>query len=57
MTSSVGLAKCLNGKDAAGIRWQSKDRNSVDIQIAEEQSEDDETDHTIEVVGYMVFTQ
>jgi hypothetical protein len=46
-----------NGMDPAVIRWQNKDGNSVEIQIDEEQSEDDETDHTSEVVGYMVFSR
>jgi hypothetical protein len=46
-----------DGMDAAGIRWQNKDANSVEIQIDEEKSKDKETNHTTEVVGYMVFSR
>ena len=44
-----------DGKDTANLRWQNKDFYGIDVKIAEEQSRDSETDHTTEVVGYMVF--
>jgi len=45
-----------DGPDPANVRWDNKDLYGVDISIAEEQSGDIETDHTTEVVGYMVFS-
>ena len=44
-----------DGKDTANLRWQNKDFYGIDVKIAEEQSRDSETNHTTEVVGYMVF--
>ena len=44
-----------DGMDTANLRWEAKEINSVDVKIDEEQSQDSETNHTTEVVGYMVF--
>lgn len=44
-----------DGMDTANLRWEMKDIYGVDIKIAEEQSRDSETNHTTEVLGYMVF--
>jgi len=44
------------GGDTANLRWGNKDPSGVDVKITEEQSVDDETSHTTEVVGYMVFS-
>jgi hypothetical protein len=44
-----------NGMDTANLRWEMRDIYGVDVKIAEEQSGDSETNHTTEVVGYMVF--
>jgi len=44
-----------DGNDTANLRWQNKDPYGIDIKITEEQSRDSETNHTTEVVGYMVF--
>jgi len=46
----------FNGADTANLRWKNKGRSGVDVKITEEQSADDETNHTTEVVGYMVFS-
>jgi len=45
-----------DGGDTATVRWENKDVFGVDIRINEEQSRDNETSHTTEVVGYMVFS-
>ena len=57
MNPPVFLAdmQTTDGKDTANLRWQDKDFYGIDVKIAEEQSLDSETDHTTEVVGYMVF--
>jgi hypothetical protein len=44
-----------DGSDCANIRWRNKTTTSVEVQIDEEQSLTDETDHTSEVIGFMVF--
>ena len=43
------------GMDTANVRWQNKDTNAVDLQIYEEQSKNDETGHTTEIIGYMAI--
>jgi hypothetical protein len=45
-----------DGMDTANLRWRNKDIYGVDVKIIEEQSRDTETNHTTEVVGYMVFS-
>ncbi|PIR93678.1 hypothetical protein COT97_05395 [Candidatus Falkowbacteria bacterium CG10_big_fil_rev_8_21_14_0_10_39_11] len=44
-----------DGGDTAGIRHKNLGSNSVEIMIEEEQSKDSETNHTTEVVGYMIL--
>jgi hypothetical protein len=44
-----------DGDDPANIRWRNKTLNAVEVQIDEEQSSTNETIHTTEVVGYMIF--
>jgi hypothetical protein len=44
-----------DGNDTANVSIEKIDTNSFDIHIDEEQSKDDETHHTTESVGYMVF--
>jgi hypothetical protein len=43
--------------DAANIRWDHKDFYGVDIKIDEEQSDDTETKHTTEIVGYILLAR
>jgi hypothetical protein len=38
------------------VRWQNRDPYGIEVKIEEEKSFDDETTHTTEVVGYMVFS-
>ena len=58
MNAPVFLAdmQTTDGGDTANVRWQDKDSYGVDVKIAEEQSGDRETNHTTEVVGYMLFS-
>ena len=51
----IGHIQTGDGMDTANLRWEIKDIYGVDVKIAEEQSRDSETNHTTEVVGYMVF--
>jgi hypothetical protein len=46
-----------DGEDTANLRWQNKTLNGVEVRVDEEKSRDDETSHTTEVVGYMVFSR
>ncbi|MBW2645062.1 MAG: cadherin-like domain-containing protein [Deltaproteobacteria bacterium] len=43
------------GIETATLRYQKKDAGKVEVKIEEEQSKDKEMDHTIEVLGYVVF--
>ena len=45
----------FDGSDTAAVRWQKKKPAGVEIKVEEEQSEDAETNHIAEVIGYMVF--
>ena len=45
-----------NGENSANLRWDYKDLFNVDVEVAEEQSMDSETEHTSEMVGYMLFS-
>jgi len=45
-----------NGGDPANLRWQNKTLSGVEVKVAEEQSKDSETNHTQEVVGYILLT-
>ena len=42
------------GQDTAALRWQNKDLFEVEVKFDEEQSLDNETDHTTEVVNLTV---
>ena len=57
MSSPMFLAdmQTTNGDNTANVRWKNKDTYGVYVQIDEEQSEDIETGHVPEIVGYMVF--
>jgi hypothetical protein len=44
-----------DGWDTANLRWRNKDVNSVQVWVDEEQSTDEETWHTSEVVGYLAI--
>jgi hypothetical protein len=44
-----------DGMDTANLRYRNKDIYGVEVQIDEERSRNRETQHTTEVVGYMVF--
>ncbi len=46
-----------DGENTANVRYANKDGFSVDVLIDEEQSQDNETNHTKEVVGVMVFNR
>ncbi len=58
MTNPMFLAdmQTADSSDTANVRWQNKDAYSVEVKIHEEQSRNKETNHTTEVVGYMVFS-
>jgi hypothetical protein len=45
-----------DGNDTANIRWRNKNKQSIEVQVDEEQSEDKETKHGTEIVGYLVFS-
>ncbi|MHC4073503.1 MAG: hypothetical protein ACYTGS_15940, partial [Planctomycetota bacterium] len=45
----------MDGRDPAGMRYWNLAMGSIQIKVEEEQSGDEETDHTTEVVGYVVF--
>ncbi|NOY46554.1 MAG: hypothetical protein GXP50_14055, partial [Deltaproteobacteria bacterium] len=44
-----------DGGDTANVRYQNLSVSSVEVQIDEEKSYDNETNHTTEEVGYMAF--
>ena len=44
-----------DGGDPANVRCKNKDHRSVDVMIDEEQSKDNEVNHTTETVGFMIF--
>jgi hypothetical protein len=44
-----------DGGNTAAVRWQNKQATGVEVKVEEEQSRDTETNHTTEVIGYMVF--
>lgn len=53
----LGQMQSAYGKDTADLQWRAKDSHGVEVRIAEETSKDSETNHTTEVVGYMVFSK
>jgi hypothetical protein len=44
-----------DGGDTAAVRWQNRVAEGIEVKLEEEQSRDTETNHTSEVIGYMVF--
>ncbi|MFB6071292.1 MAG: hypothetical protein ABEJ76_09735 [Halanaeroarchaeum sp.] len=48
-------AQTANGSDTANVRYGNLSGNSVDLFVEEEKTNDWETDHATEVVGYVVF--
>jgi len=44
-----------NGTDPANVRCQIRNTDSAEVAVCEEQSQDGETYHDYEIVGYMVF--
>ena len=54
--SFIADMQTTEGGDTANLRWQNKDFSGVDVRIAEEQSNDGETRHLTEVVGYIVIS-
>jgi hypothetical protein len=57
-TSPVLIAamQTADGGDSAALRWKNKNSRNFEIMVEEEQSADEETYHTTEQVGYMVFS-
>jgi hypothetical protein len=53
----IANMQTADGMDTASIRWANRDAYAVEVQIDEEQSNDNEVNHTTEVVGYMVFSR
>ena len=51
----VADMQTTDGGDTAAVRWQNKQTGGVEVKVEEEQSKDTETNHTTEVIGYMVF--
>ncbi|WP_458208804.1 hypothetical protein [Haladaptatus sp. NG-SE-30] len=51
----VASMQTFNGPDTASLRYRNLSGTGVDVKVEEEQSADDETAHTAEVVGYAVF--
>lgn len=52
----LGSMQSTDGGDPAALRWQNKDEYGAEIKVEEEQSQDSETGHTTETVGYMLFS-
>ena len=50
----VAGMQTADGHNSAALRCRNLDRNGVDVHIEEERSDDDETAHTTEVVGYLL---
>jgi hypothetical protein len=46
-----------DGPDTAGLRYRSLDGTSVDALVDEERSDDSETSHTTETIGYVLLTE
>jgi len=54
-TSFVGQIQTYDGSDPCNLRKQSMSNSEVTIKVEEEKSADSETNHTSEVVGYIVI--
>jgi serralysin len=44
-----------DGGDTSGVRYKDLNDKTVTVFIEEETSKDDETDHTTEVIGFIVL--
>ena len=44
-----------DGPDTASVRCQNKQADGIEIKVEEEKSRDTETNHTTEVIGYMIL--
>ena len=51
----VAGMQTTDGGDTAAVRWQNKQVGGIEVKVEEEQSKDTETNHTTEVIGYIVF--
>ncbi|EMA53041.1 hypothetical protein C450_09503 [Halococcus salifodinae DSM 8989] len=49
----VASVQSMNGHDTVGLRRRSLDASSVDLYLEEERSQDTETSHTDEIIGYV----
>jgi hypothetical protein len=53
--SLIGQIQTNNGGDPVSLRYKNLNNANVKVFCEEEKSSDRETDHTTEVVGYMVL--
>lgn len=53
--SFISALQTYNGGDTVSVRWRDKSEDEVTINLAEEQSLDEETYHIEESVGFMLF--
>ena len=53
--SFISAMQTCYGPDTTSVRWLNKTGSSLYLKLAEEQSLNEETDHTDESVGYMLF--
>ena len=51
----LGAMQSQDGLDPSTIRHRNKSHSELEVMVVEEQSEDDETRHTSETVGYFLF--
>jgi hypothetical protein len=51
----VAGTQTTDGPNPVDIRWENRSADRIDVLLQEEQSVDDETRHTTELVGYMAF--
>ena len=51
----IAETQTTNGGNTMSLRYMTKDQAQAEVRIEEETSRDAETNHTYEVVGYMVF--
>jgi PKD repeat protein len=51
----IAAMQTSNGGDVAAIRSNNPSVNSIQVKIEEEASKDEETNHTTEVVGYLII--
>ena len=58
-TKPIFLAgmQTTDGRDTAALRYQDLQPNNVQFKVEEEQSNDDETSHTTEAIGYIVVSE